>query len=65
MTEDARHLEPGAALRAAIQHHQAGRLGQAEALYRQVLQAQPQNPDALHLLGVIATLPDGRRARSS
>ncbi len=53
MTEDARHLEPGAALRAAIQHHQAGRLGQAEALYRQVLQAQPQNPDALHLLGVV------------
>ncbi|TAL09208.1 MAG: tetratricopeptide repeat protein [Nitrospirae bacterium] len=38
----------------ALQHHQAGRLPEAEALYRQILQAQPQHPDALHLLGVIA-----------
>ncbi|MFQ5953697.1 MAG: tetratricopeptide repeat protein [Kiloniellales bacterium] len=47
-------FDPDAALRTAIQHHQAGRLGQAEALYRQVLKVQPQNADALHLLGVIA-----------
>ncbi len=45
MTEDARRLEPGAALRAAIQHHQAGRLGQAEALYRQVPKAPHLHPD--------------------
>jgi predicted O-linked N-acetylglucosamine transferase (SPINDLY family) len=38
----------------AVQHHQAGRLGEAETIYRQVLAHQPRNPDALHLLGVIA-----------
>lgn len=42
------------ALRLAIAHHQAGRLQQAEAIYRQILQIQPTHPDALHLLGVIA-----------
>ena len=34
--------------------HQAGNLAQAEALYKQVLQALPNQPDALHLLGLIA-----------
>ncbi len=38
----------------AVQYHQAGNLRQAEPLYRQVLQAAPQHPDALHLLGVVA-----------
>ena len=38
----------------ALQHHQAGRLAEAEALYRQILAVQPQHADALHLLGVIA-----------
>ncbi len=38
----------------ALQHHQAGRLREAEAIYRQVLQAQPDHADSLHLLGVIA-----------
>ena len=37
-----------------IEHHQAGRLSQAEAAYRDVLEIQPANPDALNLLGVIA-----------
>lgn len=41
-------------LQTALTHHQAGRLAEAEALYRQILQAQPDHPDALHLLGVIA-----------
>jgi tetratricopeptide (TPR) repeat protein len=40
-------------LRTAIEHHQAGRLLQAEAIYRQMLQIAPNNPDALHLLGLI------------
>jgi tetratricopeptide (TPR) repeat protein len=40
-------------LRAAIEHHQAGRLPEAEALYRQVLQAAPDDPDVLHLLGLV------------
>lgn len=42
------------ALRIAVAHHQAGQLPQAEAIYRQILQAQPEHADALHLLGVLA-----------
>ena len=38
----------------AIAFHQAGRLSEAEKLYQQVLADNPQNADALHLLGVIA-----------
>jgi tetratricopeptide (TPR) repeat protein len=38
----------------ALQQHQAGRLTEAEQLYRQVLQNDPCNADALHLLGVVA-----------
>jgi predicted O-linked N-acetylglucosamine transferase (SPINDLY family) len=41
-------------LQEAIRHHQAGRLAEAEALYRQVLALQPGQADALHYLGVIA-----------
>ena len=47
-------LDVPAALAAALRHHQAGQLAEAEALYRQVLQARPDQPDALHLLGVLA-----------
>ncbi len=36
-----------------ITHHREGRLRDAEQIYRQILSAQPNNPDALHLLGVI------------
>jgi Flp pilus assembly protein TadD len=42
-------------LNEGVAHHRAGRLAEAEAAYRRVLAAQPDNPDALHLLGVIAT----------
>ncbi len=38
----------------AVQHHQAGRLSDAEGIYQQILQADPNQPIALHLLGVIA-----------
>jgi Flp pilus assembly protein TadD len=41
-------------LQDALAHHQAGRLEEAEALYRAVLAAEPRNADALHLLGVAA-----------
>jgi predicted O-linked N-acetylglucosamine transferase (SPINDLY family) len=41
-------------LQIAVQHHQAGRFQQAEALYRQLLERNPNQPDALHFLGVIA-----------
>ncbi len=41
-------------LASAVQHHQAGRLAEAEVLYRGVLREAPQHPHALHLLGVLA-----------
>ena len=37
----------------AIAHHVGGRLGEAEPLYREILAFQPENFDALHLLGVV------------
>ena len=37
-----------------ISFHQKGELQQAEQLYQQVLQDQPQNANAYHLLGIIA-----------
>ncbi|MGD0461242.1 MAG: tetratricopeptide repeat protein [Tepidisphaeraceae bacterium] len=43
------------ALDLAVQHHQAGRLREAEEIYRQVLLADPNSPHALHLLGVLAS----------
>ncbi len=41
-------------LKQAVRHHGAGRLAKADALYRQILQADPDEPHALHLQGVIA-----------
>jgi Flp pilus assembly protein TadD len=41
-------------IKEGMEHHRAGRLPQAAALYQQVLQSEPANPDALHLLGLIA-----------
>jgi predicted O-linked N-acetylglucosamine transferase (SPINDLY family) len=38
----------------AVEHHQAGRLGEAEALYRQILAVEPHHAGALHMLGVLA-----------
>jgi Tfp pilus assembly protein PilF len=46
------------ALKAAIAYHQAGHLDQAEQLYRQILAQQPQQVDALSLMGVIACQRD-------
>ena len=42
------------ALALAVKQHQQGDLFQAEQLYRQILQVDPQQIDALHLLGLIA-----------
>jgi len=42
------------ALAIAHQHHQAGRLPSAEQIYRQILELDPNQVDALHLLGVLA-----------
>jgi len=38
----------------ALAHHRAGRLAEAERLYRQVLELDPHHGDALHLLGMLA-----------
>jgi len=38
----------------AVQQHTAGHLSQAQTLYQQILQRNPDQPVALHLLGVIA-----------
>jgi len=38
----------------ALQHHQAGRLADAETLYRQILTVEPNHADVLHHLGIIA-----------
>ena len=38
----------------ALQHHQAGRLTEAEALYRQILAVQPNHQRRVHHLGIIA-----------
>jgi tetratricopeptide (TPR) repeat protein len=40
-------------LRVALEHHQSGRLTEAEQIYRQILEANPQHADAVHLLGMI------------
>ena len=42
----------------AIRFHQAGQLAEAENLYRRILNDDPTDPDALHLLGVIASQVD-------
>ena len=38
----------------AIHLHKSGRVSEAQAVYEQVLQIDPENFDALHLLGVVA-----------
>jgi len=42
------------AMQMALGNHQAGRLADAEAIYRRVLAQVPDHADALHLLGVVA-----------
>ena len=42
------------ALKEAVRHYQAGNLQQAERIYREILQVDPRNVPALHLLGLVA-----------
>ncbi|PTY02891.1 hypothetical protein DB347_23405 [Opitutaceae bacterium EW11] len=41
-------------LQQAVAFHRAGRLEEAAALYRKILESNPRESDALHLLGIIA-----------
>jgi hypothetical protein len=43
-----------ALLRQALAHHKASRLPEAESLYRQLLNHEPDHPEALRLMGVLA-----------
>ena len=38
----------------AIRHHEAGRLARAESIYRNILQDNPQDGEALRMLGLLA-----------
>jgi tetratricopeptide (TPR) repeat protein/SAM-dependent methyltransferase len=48
----------------AIGYHRAGRLDEADAIYRKVLRAKPANFDALHLSGLVA-FQSGRLAEAA
>ncbi|MDO8786814.1 MAG: tetratricopeptide repeat protein [Sulfuritalea sp.] len=59
MTTNAQLLQSAAVtidqtLQQAIAHHKAGQLQDAERIYRAILQAEPNHPDANHNLGVLA-----------
>ncbi|MDP7343652.1 MAG: hypothetical protein QF767_09925 [Alphaproteobacteria bacterium] len=43
-----------AAIEEGLAHHRAGRREAAEAVYRRLPEIEPEQADALHLLGVIA-----------
>ena len=51
------------ALRAALDHHQAGRLEEAETLYGRILAVAPDQPETLHFAGVLAA-QTGRMERA-
>jgi predicted O-linked N-acetylglucosamine transferase (SPINDLY family) len=47
-------MPPEQAIRIALEHHQAGRLASADAIYQQVLVDHPAHANALYLSGLIA-----------
>ncbi|HEY8995773.1 MAG TPA: tetratricopeptide repeat protein [Lacunisphaera sp.] len=57
------HAQHQRLLQDAVVHHRAGRLEQAEALYRRVRASLPNHFDAVHLSGIIA-LQQGRAAEA-
>ena len=48
-----REISVQEAVEMGIRHHRAGRLAEAEYIYGKVLEAVPDQPDALHFLGVV------------
>ena len=55
--------DPAALVAAGLAHHGAGRLAEAESVYRRVLADHPRHADALHLLGALA-LQGGKPAEA-
>jgi protein O-GlcNAc transferase len=53
-TTSSQRVSTSTALQTAAVHHRAGRLAQAEGIYQQILQLEPNHADALHMLGLIA-----------
>lgn len=51
------------AIQTALEHHKAGRLPQAEAMFQQILQVEPNHSDVLHFLGIIA-FQSGKKERA-
>lgn len=47
--------DPAILFERALGHHQAGRLADAQRIYRRIVGLDPRHADALHLLGVAAT----------
>ncbi|MEK9969477.1 MAG: tetratricopeptide repeat protein, partial [Ferrovibrio sp.] len=60
---DAASLPPSQLLRTGVQAHETGDLVRAAECYRAVLERVPDQPDALHLLGVVAD-QQGRHAEA-
>ena len=57
MSDPSQNLQPAdipEALNQAVQFQNAGDLPSAEKIYRRILQTDPRNENALHLLGVIS-----------
>lgn len=60
---DGSAVSPDQAIGLALQHHQAGRIRKAEAIYEQLLQIQPNHADVLHLIG-LASHQQGRHEQA-
>lgn len=56
-------MKPASPLEEALALHRAGRIAEAQARYRAILEAEPRHASALHLLGV-AALQTGRPAEA-
>ena len=52
-SEDGRTLRLEEAIALGVQRHRSGQLSEAEQIYRKILQAVPEQPDALHFLGLL------------
>lgn len=52
-TQNKRQVTITEAMEIAVAHHRAGRIQDAETIYRQILAMYPNVPGALHMLGVV------------